>query len=212
MRGTSKRIFIEEPEETEIISAALLAHSNAISVLPVPLLYIMEPRKPLEIVDEILSRQIPVFKDVPVQVPGMPQSEILANVQISETNVVNPHLLLENYDIIFVGNTLESFLPPWSVTFSEKGLFRYPESVFIPYGHVDRNGGVLFPFKIGNTIIENVALDTGSSGASGFVVNNDVAYELGIARYQKISTRPDTYLVPVSIPNTPVRFIIPMTI
>ncbi|MGB6532932.1 MAG: hypothetical protein WBF33_32990, partial [Candidatus Nitrosopolaris sp.] len=43
------------------------------------------------------------------------------------------------------------------------------------------------------------------SGASGFVVNNDVAYELGIARYQKISTRPDTYLVPVSIPNTPVK-------
>ena len=110
----------------------------------------MEPRKPLEIVDEILSRQIPVFKDVPVpRLPGMPQSEILANVQISETNVVNPHLLLENYDIIFVGNTLESFLPPSSVTFSEKGLFRYPESVFIPYGHVDRNGGVYFLSRLG---------------------------------------------------------------
>jgi hypothetical protein len=46
MRWTSKRIFIEEPE---IISAAPLAHSNAISVLPVPLLYIMEPLKPFEI-------------------------------------------------------------------------------------------------------------------------------------------------------------------
>ena len=34
---------------TAAAAAALLAHSNAISVLPVPLLYIIEPRIPVDI-------------------------------------------------------------------------------------------------------------------------------------------------------------------
>lgn len=36
-------------EERKAAAAAALAHSNAISVLPVPLLYMIEPRIPFEI-------------------------------------------------------------------------------------------------------------------------------------------------------------------
>jgi hypothetical protein len=43
----------ERPSISELVeerkAAAALAHSNAISVLPVPLLYMIEPRIPFEI-------------------------------------------------------------------------------------------------------------------------------------------------------------------
>ena len=44
-----KRPSISELVEERKAAAAALAHSNAISVLPVPLLYMIEPRIPFEI-------------------------------------------------------------------------------------------------------------------------------------------------------------------
>ncbi len=62
MRGTKKRIVMGESEGeevgTEIMSAALLAHSNAISVLPVPLLYIWNPASHLKSMHLLLQADV----------------------------------------------------------------------------------------------------------------------------------------------------------
>lgn len=106
--------------------------------------------------NEILYRNLSVFTGVPVEVPGFRQSEIVVPVEISETNVINPHRILENVDITFAGN---------SVTFSEKNSYRHPNSVLVPYRHVDRFGKVQFLWKIGHSIVyPGVIIDTGSAG------------------------------------------------
>jgi hypothetical protein len=158
-------------------------------------------------INEVLTRDVSVYSGVPVSIPELPESTTWTNIEITETNSINPHLFLDNHDITFIG------APQNVVIFSEKNTFRYPGSVHIPYHHIDPGGQVQFPCKIGNGVTD-VIVDTGSSGANNsFVVNDDVAYELGITRYPRIRFPGFTsYMVPVEILNTAITFICPIMI
>jgi hypothetical protein len=64
---------------------------------------------------------VPVFTDVSVSIPGMPQSKIVVPAEISETNVINPSLFLENVDTTFAG----SEVTPFSSLYTGRTSFSY---------------------------------------------------------------------------------------